>query len=206
MGSGGFILSMIASLRNNERPKRKPLSSWNKGKRIPNDPKKLKYKELEAKDLINIKERIRKQSQNVLKKRIIRQSSLISFTILALILAFKFWLAEPLRQGFYERSRNYNAIRDSIKNRTDSLYYGYLNEGFNYMNQEKYTDAKEKLYEAYQIKPTEFEGIYLYTKAIVLECKSKKRNCETAKKSLKYLEYKYPENEEVKLLIEIYNR
>ncbi|TLX72394.1 hypothetical protein E9993_17820 [Labilibacter sediminis] len=202
---GGSILSMIASLKNNERPKRKPLSSWNKGKGIPNEPKKLKYKELEEEDLNNIKERIRRQSLYVRKKRIIRLFSLISFTIIALILTFKFWLAEPLRQGIHERSRNYNAIRDSINNRTDSLYYKYLNEGFTYLNQQKYTQAKEILYEAYQIKPTEFEGIYMYTKALVFECKNEKKNCKSAKKSMDFLIYKYPENEEVKLLMEIYN-
>ncbi len=74
------------------------------------------------------------------------------------------------------------------------------------MNQENYAQAQEKLYEEYQLKPTEFEGIYMYTKFIVLECKNENKHCNVAKKSLEYLVYKYPEREEVKLLMEIYNR
>ncbi len=203
---GGFISSLIASLRNNERSKRKPLSLWNRGNGIPNEPKKLKYKEVEEEDLNIIKERIRRDSLYDRKRIIIKRLSLISFTIIAFSLISKLWLVEPFKEMIYVNSKHYNAIRDSINHRTDSLYFKYLNEGFTYLNQENYAQAQEKLYEAYQLKPTEFEGLYMYTKSIVLECKNENKHCNIAKKSLEYLVYKYSERQKVQLLMEIYNR
>jgi len=46
----------------------------------------------------------------------------------------------------------------------------------------------------------------LYTKACVLECKNENIYCQSAERSLTFLKYKYPEKEEVQLLIEIYNK
>ncbi len=83
---------------------------------------------------------------------------------------------------------------------TDSLYLSLIKNGSKYLNKKDYKKAEENFYNAYEIKPKDFNALYLYTKSLVLNCVENNHYCISAHRSLNYLVSKYPNNENIILL------
>ena len=206
MGFGGAVRAMITSLKNNARPKRKAFDSIKHHQPYPKVSKKLQDKHFSDDRINQVKQEIKAQAK---RDRIIKNVTIIVVMMLIAIgsvLLFKYKLRDTLfRPRMSDWKKEQIHLMDSVSIRKDSIYLECINQGCKYLDQKDYQKAKDVLYRAYEIKPKQFDGLYLYTKACVLDCQENNIGCKSATANLKYLKSQFPDHADVELLELILN-
>lgn len=205
MSFAGSVQAMITSLKNNARPKRKAFSALKNHNPILKKTGKLKRKKIPDEQLKIVIDKIRLDAKTERRKDNIRITLIISFMILLFFILFNFGIKDTILRFEYSAEKKLKLEQErSITDDTETFYMQCLNKGFDYMYKADYKNAKQLLYKAYKLKPDEFNALFLYTKACVLDCKDNNSDCESAKKTLDFLSYKYPKNNEVIILQELF--
>jgi hypothetical protein len=201
MGGEGSILAMIISLKNNARPKRKAFKSWDKYKdNIYQEHKSLEFKKVSEEELIKIRTRFKKQRM--------RENRIQIMVTLVILLPIVFLLTKLSIKKVEENKviKQQQVITKQKKERIqkENMLF-YLNDGYKWLNQEHYKNAKYQFYKAYEIGGYNYNVELATARAYVYDCIKNNYQCSTTDKLIERLRNEHADSTEVKELIELYD-
>lgn len=188
MSAGGFISSMITSIKNNTLAKRRENFDGS-SKQYENSEKKLEFDEISDEKLEEVKAEIRKAQ---IKER--RKYFIISLTILAIICSALYWGLYNTNDYFEDRHREREAriaelsspkLAETTKEEFISLADKHFESG-------NYLKAKENYTKALMLDKNDKDVKISLTHAFVLDCIHNDNLCIEARKRVKVLSKVYP--------------
>jgi hypothetical protein len=188
MGFGGSVLAMILTLKNNARPKRKAFEAVKDfDKNQVHWKTRLKFKTLPKDQLNDLKDKIREDAR---RKRY--KQTIISVILFSTVLIFGIYFINNfiekqnlIIEANSEQKKNYN------KDRSEKYLY-YLNDGYKWLGEEHYKNAKFQFNQANEIFPEDYRTKIALTTAFVYDCMATNTDCIKAQALLGRIEKEYP--------------
>jgi tetratricopeptide (TPR) repeat protein len=193
MSFAGSVLSMIVSLKNNARPKRKRFKGYNEHEKIPELKNlKLQTREIPDEEMKAIKHRIRMETKKDNRRFFLFTLVFGIFVLVFVVLLFNNFYQE---QQIYEKLA---PLKEAEKKRVLHEKFEYLlNDGYEYLERGRYHNAKFLFREASELIPGDYRAKFATLKAYIYDCKENKVNCYTAERMLRDCLSEYPEDRDV---------
>lgn len=199
MGGGGSIQGMAIILRNNKKllRKRNPFRRGTGFERLRDEYRnyssgKVESRPLSKKELLEIRERIKKQN----RKENIRLG-ILAILVLFVILGSTFLLYRSI-QATQEEQNNH------ILNIKTEKYLFYIQDGDEWLNKGHFNNALFQYFLAKEIFPNEYDVNYRIALVYGSKCKYEDSSCSKGLRQLKELEVQFPEKNELKKLREYF--
>lgn len=195
----GFAQGMVSSLKSNARDKRDRFQSMKDGKEKSGRYRRIKRKQPPKAQVERAKQAIIEAAKQDQRRITYRTIAIVISILLVPTLLYIFVLKEHM-PSYTMPSVQRVAVPNYKKPRPDreQIYLQYIHQGKALLLQESYTEAKRVLMKANAMNPEKFEGIYQYTKACILDCKTNGIDCDATEARLQYIQTHFKHEPRVK--------
>lgn len=184
MSFAGSVLAMIQTLKNNARPKRKAFSSWEKDQNERISQKtKLRFKEVSAEELQNIKEKIRKEAR-LRRKRTYAAAIIVILALMGLgtfiTIKYSGTYTKPVFPLHISEVPSMEKKREASKSKLNKKILFQLNDGYKWLEEEHYKNAIFQFQATLAIDPENEKAKFGLLYALVYDCLINETACQRA--------------------------